>query len=116
MADIDKWRSQKPEFDTWSVTLDGYRYVARPVSARKVAEWLPRYLKANGSAQLDLMRELFRIAFPWRMSYVWRGDPVERLMALPLPVFLEVRNDFFVLLGVRKASSAPATSTTSSQT
>jgi hypothetical protein len=110
MADVDEW--QRVRQPTWSVTLDGYTYRAHPVSARAVADLVPKLAAAKGAEQFDLLAALYRLAFPWRLSYVWRGDPVKRLMALPLPMFQEVRDDFFVLLGVRKSSNAPATSGT----
>ena len=107
--DLDAWRAANP---TWSLTLDGYTYRARPVSARAVAELIPAITAAGPAEQLTLFEKLFRLAFPWVPSYVWRGDPVAKIMALPPAAFREVRDDFFVHLGGGGSTHAPAMSTT----
>ena len=107
--DLDAWRRANP---TWSLTLDGYTYRARPVSARAVADLMPALTAAGPVAQLKLLERLFRLAFPWVPSYVWRGDPVAKIMALPPAALREVRDDFFGHLGGGGTTHAPETSTT----
>jgi hypothetical protein len=43
---------------------------------------------------------LLRIAFPWRPSYIWRGDPVSIIGAMLPREQAEVLRDFFQSLGV----------------
>jgi hypothetical protein len=109
-VDLDAWRSANQP--TWSLTLDGYEYKAHPVSAVAVARLVETLGKAGPSQQLALYRSLFRLAFPWVPSYVWRGDPVAKIMALSPAAFREVRDDFFGHLGAQQKPHAPATSTT----
>jgi hypothetical protein len=111
--DLDAWRAINP---TWSLTLDGYTYRARPVSARAVAEWVVALGKATADEQFRLYEKLYRLAFPWVPSYLWRGDPVAKIMALPPAAFVEVKADFFHHLGVAKQTRAPEMSTTTSST
>jgi hypothetical protein len=96
----------------WSVTLDGLTYRARPVSARYVADWWEKYSGAKGREQFQLLEAVFREAFPWRISYAWLGDPVKKIMALPLAEFMEIRSSFFGHLGGGSRTSVPATSGT----
>lgn len=109
--DLDAWRAAN--LATWSLTLDGYTYHARPVSARAVAALIPAIMAAQPDAQFALYQQLFRLAFPWVPSYVWRGDPVAKIMALEPAAFREVRDDFFGHLGRARKSHAPEMSTTS---
>ena len=108
--DLDAWRAANSS--TWSVKLDGFEYKARPVSAKAVAELIPALGNATPVQQLKLLSALFRLAFPWVPAYVWRGDPVKKIMALPPAEFREVRDDFFGHLGASGKQPAPATSTT----
>jgi hypothetical protein len=107
-VDLDAWRREHP---AWSVTLDGYTYRGRPVSARAVAA-MP--LGKGPVAEIDAMERLFRLAFPWRFSYLWRGDPVKRIMGLDPPAYKAVVQDFFECLGLRPSQSPRGTSTTDS--
>lgn len=100
------------DHQVWTVTLDGFTYRARPVSARAVAEWWLEYSDAKPVQQFALLEQLFRVAFPWRISYTWLGDPVKKIMALPLGEFVKVRADFFGHLGGGWHTSVPATSGT----
>lgn len=107
--DLDAWRDANPG---WSLTLDGYTYRARPVSARAVGALVAALGGATATESFGLYERLFRLAFPWVPSYLWRGDPVSKIMALPPRAFREVRDDFFVHLGAGGKQTAPATSTT----
>lgn len=109
MHDGDAWKERNP---AWSVKLDGYVYRARPVSAKAVAGLIETLGGAGPVRQLQLYEKLFRLAFPWVPSYVWRGDPVQKIMALPPAAFREVRDDFFGHLGASETRPAPATNTT----
>jgi hypothetical protein len=111
--DLDAWRANNP---TWSLTLDGYTYRARPVSARAVAEWMVALGNAQPGDGFALFERMFRLAFPWVPSYLWRGDPVKKIMALPPAAFQEVREDFFAHLGAARKPRAPEPNTTTSLT
>ena len=110
-VDVDQWRRAHP---AWSVTLDGFEFRARPVSARAVASVAELFTKSSAD-QLGAMEQLLRLAFPWRFSYVWRGNPVAKIMALEPSAYREVVTDFFGHLGLKSATS-PSTGGTNSPT
>lgn len=115
MFDLDDYRKAHAP---WCFTHQGRAFVARPVSADQAEAFLSADLAvsalgAGATARRTAARarqRLLRQMFPWRLSYLWRGDPVPTILALEPPAQRELLLDFFEFLGViKRASSAPAT-------
>jgi len=111
--DADAWRAAR---EPWSYTEGGRHWVARPVSALALADALQGLQDLSAAEQADRWRRVFRLAFPWRISYWWLGDPVTRIMALEPGAYQATIADFVVHLGAPLPSNALATSGTSSPT
>lgn len=83
---------------TWELTIAGRSFVARPISVEQVyafeilSHGLPRAL--YWAAFLKLLR----LAFPKRLSFWWRGDPVTLFAALPDDAKERARESFFPYL------------------
>lgn len=90
-------------------------WVARPVSALAVADLLTGIDALDHRAQAIRWRRIFRLAFPWRLAYWWKGDPVRRILALEPGAYQAVIADFLRSLG-RSTALPLATSGTSSPT
>lgn len=76
----------------------GREYVARPVSVEAVVQY---EAAVRGASNLEVMaarKRLLRLAFPWRVSFLWRGDPVRLISQAPPAVYREVWADFFASL------------------
>lgn len=81
----------------WTVTLRGDVFTAREPSAEFVLSWTAQVQAAasDAHAQRALVRRFWRTLFPWKPVYLWRGDPVARLLAQPLGVEEALLQDFF---------------------
>lgn len=108
---VDTWRAAHPP---WSFTVEGRTFVARPVSAIAVADLVDGIDGVPAREQARRLRKLFRLAFPWRATYLAarRLDPVRQLFALEPGVYQGTLADFFVHLGLGKSAPSPATSGT----
>lgn len=67
---------------TWQLEIDGRSWTARPVSLPVVIAYQQKLLGASPTEGWDLTADLLRHAFPWRLSYRWRGDPVKRFRTM----------------------------------
>lgn len=100
----------------WELEIDGRRWVARPVSAERVLRYQVALMGASVEAGWQATLALLRDAFPWRPSYVWRGDPVKhfaRIIREAPEAATSALQDFFPLLG-GAPPSAPRTNGISS--
>ena len=71
------------------------RWIARPVSARRMLQELDGYETASLVGRRAKFRRLFRLAFPWNLTMIWRGDPLRIIEELPLEDYNQVTRDFF---------------------
>lgn len=105
MFDVDAFQAAHLP---WSFTLGGRTFGAKHVSAPRVAKYERKLndaaalfakspLRAN-LARYTALRWLLRCAFPWRIDYLWRGDPVRLLIHLPPAARTEALKDFFACL------------------
>lgn len=67
---------------TWQLEIGGRAWVARPVSLPAVIAYQRELVGATPAQAWKLTAALLRQAFPWRLSYRWRGDPVAAFNAL----------------------------------
>jgi hypothetical protein len=102
----------------WSFTIGGRRFDARHVSAPTVQSFQRKLTAAglDGRNVFAAYRWLLRHAFPWRFSYLLRGDPVKIVLALEPQARDAALSDFFeCLLGTTRAGlQKPKTSGTRS--
>ena len=103
--DVDVFReAHRP----WSFSIGGRAFSARHVSALQVLRYEEQTRDAIQTmakdaprgARLHVMavRHLLRLAFPWRPSYLVRGDPVKIIIALEPAARSEALKDFFACL------------------
>ena len=99
---------------------DGRAWEARHVSARQVAAYeRQRAIATTDGEHLRALRWILRRAFPWRFSYLLRGDPVRELLALPVDARREALEGFFAFLwgaAPRSSQMSPRMNGTPSQT
>lgn len=98
----------------WSITLRGRRYVARLVSWPAFVAFQEAMKLANGEplATGRAIRGLWCAAFPWKLRYLWQGDPVRRLMALDEDLHYGALADFLAHRGrIGKNPGRPLTTT-----
>lgn len=94
----------------WSFTAGGRTHEARPISAPAVIAFHTAFNAASDEAgRLRALRKLLRLAFPWRLSFRWRGDPVDEVLNLEPAARRAALNDFFASLEGRSGPSAPPT-------
>jgi hypothetical protein len=96
--DVDAFRAaHRP----WSFTVGGRTFLARHVSAPQCQRF-ERERAAAGADQRKHRTAFWRIlraAFPWRPSYLTRGDPVRIILdELEPPARAETLTDFFECL------------------
>lgn len=95
--DADAWlEAQEP----WTFRARGTTWTAHPVSAEAVVRALLELRSAAPTQQYPILRRLFRLAFPRRLSMRWRGDPVRLILALPREALDEVVTSFFAWAGI----------------
>lgn len=70
----------------WTLTLGGETFTAVDPSADEVIRFRAAMIAAGDDleAQRVVLRRFVRRRFPWKVAYLWRGDPVGRFLALPL--------------------------------
>lgn len=90
--------------EPWSFSVGGRRYVAHPVSAPSVARFLAACATGQPNEALVGLRALLREAFPKRLSFLWRGDPVLEILAMAPRARDATLQDFFGSLGLRIAA------------
>lgn len=80
----------------WVFTFDGYTHVARHVSASHMQRHHRAIASGDPAVMARSLRWLLRKAFPWRPSYIWRGDPVRLILdRLPARARRDTLLDFF---------------------
>jgi hypothetical protein len=95
--------SLKDEADArqrWSFEdTDGRVYVAKSVSRPALIDWLIAVGEAGTDAKKHekALHDLLRVAFPAKWSYVWRTDPVLRLLHLGIEERERVLESFFAV-------------------
>lgn len=67
----------------WWIRTRGATYLAQPISAADMRAFSRACQHGDGSQLHRALRELLRKAFPWRPSFLWRGDPVDVFFAEP---------------------------------
>jgi hypothetical protein len=95
--DVDAFReAHRP----WSFTVGARTFTGRHVSAPAVQRYERLRMSAKNESQLNrALWSVLRRAFPWRVSYLVRGDPVQVIMReLERPARDEALKDFFVCL------------------
>ena len=105
---VDAFReSHRP----WSFTVGAVTFLGRHVSAMTVMRYEDMLKAARHPRQMtNAVRWLLRHAFPWRPSYLLRGDPVSILMGLEPQARREALDDFFgYLRGPRTADPSRKT-------
>lgn len=95
--DADAWLESR---EPWTFRARGTTWTARPVSAEAVVGVLLELRQATPAQQYRLLRRIFRLAFPWRLSMRWRGDPVQLMLALPREALDDVVTSFFGWAGI----------------
>lgn len=96
----------------WVTTLDGHQFVARHVSAAHVQRHYRAAATKDPAVMARSLRWLLRKAFPWRPSYIWRGDPVRLLLERLSPRDrLEALTDFFGSLAPGRGMPTPGQTT-----
>lgn len=90
--DVDAWRQSR---ERWGVKLDGREYFARDVSAPAVVAAHLELQGASAGQERAILLKLLRLAYPWRLSMWWRGDPVDLIATLPPLAWREVIKSFF---------------------
>jgi hypothetical protein len=102
--DVDKFReSHRP----WEFHIGAQTFTARHVSTPAVLAFHADFNGAgNERDRLRALRRLLRQAFPWRPSYLGRGDPVRMLLYLEPAARSEALDSFFESLKARP-STAP---------
>lgn len=93
----------------WQFVAGGRTYEARPISVEQVIVYEGAIVGASPAVVLRARRTLLRRAFPWRPSFVWRGDPVDMICGAPPALHQALMADFFVSL---RSSSPPAAAPT----
>lgn len=90
----------------WAFAAGARTYEARHVSAPAVVDFHARFHAATTERErVRAIQQLLRLAFPRRLSYRWRGDPVRMILALEPAAQREALTDFFACLEGRSPSS-----------
>lgn len=94
---------ERAALEPWSITIDGRTHVARVVSRpQALAFWGVVERAKRGEVtpveEEQALATLLRIAFPWRVSYRWRGDPVAQILALDPRIRTRALESFFASL------------------
>lgn len=84
----------------WIFTVGGRSFVARHVSAPQIFRYQDRMKEAGiRTARIEAaIRWLLRLAFPWRPSYLLRGDPARIILRLEPAARTAALADFFAAL------------------
>lgn len=109
--DLDALRASA---EPWAFATGGRTYTARPVSVEQVIAYEAACAGASAADVMRARRKLLRLAFPWRPSFWWRGDPVAVICAAPPALHRVVMDSFFVSL--RSSPPSPATDATTPST
>ncbi|MEA3245259.1 MAG: hypothetical protein U9Q74_03785 [Gemmatimonadota bacterium] len=105
--DLDAFRdAHRP----WRYTAGGRTHIARPVSTPAVLAFHAEFnAAADEAGRLRALRRVLRLAFPRRISYRWRGDPVAHILGLEPAARKAAITDFFASLEGKSGPSAPPT-------
>jgi hypothetical protein len=103
MFDLEAYRAARRP---WSFkTDDGRLFVAKHVSAMDALRFQEMGEAATRARQQVIaLRFILRRAFPWRPSYMLRGDPVEIILNFEPLARSEAMADFFEYLWGENAS------------
>jgi hypothetical protein len=90
----------------WTLTLRGEEFTAVDPSADEVVRFRAEMVAAGDDmqAQRAVVRRFIRARFPWRIRYLWRGDPVGRFLALPAAAQEAALMSLFLRLGAMQTS------------
>ena len=100
--DLDAFREAHRPF---AFTAGGFTFEARIISAEQMRQFATVASRADAAGQHRALAALLRIAFPWRPSYIWRGDPVTTILALEPQAREEALESFFAW--VRETNKLP---------
>lgn len=103
--DADAWRA---EHEPWTFTTRGRTYVASPVSVPVLQRFFTMTQGADFATQEREIERVLRVAFPWRPSFQWRGDPVKLILAMEPAARRSALADFFGR--IQGTPAVPATS------
>ena len=94
----------------WTLTLRGETFTAVDPSADEVIRFRAEMVAAGDDlpAQRGVLRRFIRRRFPWKASYLWRGDPVGRFLGLPLAAQEAALMTLFRLLEMRRPAHLPS--------
>lgn len=93
--DADAWRAAS---QVWVYREDGREYPAREVSAPAVVAAQMELQGASAMQERKILLGLLRLAYPWRVSMWWLGDPVQKINALPPEAWRDVIRSFFAFV------------------
>lgn len=105
--DLDAFRAaHRP----WSFSIDGRTFGARHVSAPRIVQYMGKVAAAAGKERglRRALRWVLRLAFPWRFSYLVRGDPVDLIFGLEIAARNAALADFFACLEGKTKTSLPS--------
>lgn len=103
MLDLDAYRAAHR---AWGFSFRGRVFRGRHVSAMDVLRFKELLEAARRERQMVAAHKwLLRRAFPWRVDYLLRGDPVRVLLNLSPPERQEALDSFFGSLEVRPPTS-----------
>lgn len=89
----------------WTYTTTRRRtYAARPISTPRLIAYFGAMEGASIQRQQIETRALLREAFPMRLSFAWRGDPVDEIIEAPPEQQGEILRSFFASLGMMRES------------
>lgn len=111
----DSWRAARRP---WELVIHGRSWTARPVSAEAVLAYQAEIIGASRERAWQATLALLRKAFPWRPSYIWRGDPVKHFAQVireAPDAAAQALQDFFPLLRGAESPSGSPTNGTASQ-
>ena len=94
--------------DRTVLAVGASRWVARPVSARRLLQELDGYETVPIAEKRTKFRRLFRLAFPWNVTMWWRQDPLRVIEELPLEAYNQVTRDFFDWARPKRPREAPS--------
>lgn len=96
----------------WSFTdRRGREHAARDLSPAELLKWRARFAWAShmGPWHLERMRSrLIRHLFPFRLTYLWHGDPVARLFTLPVAEQCAAFAELFRRAGIEPPAFTPS--------
>jgi hypothetical protein len=104
------------------LSIKGRTYTGRILSLEQFAPFEPYLTRMSdptspmGASQIAAFVAVYlRTVFPWQARYLWQGDPVTHLRALPWGELLEVLQGFFAAQVASMAPTLPTNGRTSAR-